>query len=87
MFGNNIEDFYADSDGSDQGNEDNDEDEVESWDHEVATCDKSCEDFWDGDWEPCRLLNWDGCKYVTVEREDGSIVQNVLSHLVRLRKD
>ena len=65
----------------------NEDDKAESWEHEVATCDKNYEDFWDGKWEPCKLLDFDGSKYVTVKcKKDGLIVKNVRAHLVRLRK-
>ena len=77
----------VESEESSKSENDEDDDEVESWDHEVATCDKDHKDFWDGDWEPCRLLAFDGSKYVSVKcKKDGLVVENIRAHLVRLRK-
>jgi hypothetical protein len=79
----------AENDETSTKRQDDDDDDVvlESWDHEVATCNKDDEDTWDGEWEPCRLLAFDGSKYVTVKcKKDGKIVDNIRAHLVRLRK-
>ena len=57
-----------------------------SWTHEIATCEKSYEGQWNGDWESCRVLKQKATAYDVQCKKDGKIVTDVPENLVRSRK-